>query len=130
MGITMRTQNIIIEFPDLRTGEGTKKSLELKFLLEEQAVAQGIEKILDVKEVKNNPLTQDFGASLLLILGTPAAITVAKAVYNFISKYGDHLIIKTEGGTVIARGSAASNIDVAKTCAALSATAEAALGKP
>jgi len=120
----MSTQNIIIEFPELQGAEGNQKSIELKSVLEELTMAQGVEEALDIKIVKNSPFTQDFGSSLLLILGTPAAIAVAKGINNFISKYGDHVTIKTEGGTVIARGSAAKNIDVAKTTAALNAARE------
>ena len=126
----MSTQNIIIEFPELQGGEGNQKSTELKLLLEEITIAQGEEDALDVEIVKDNPLTQDFGASLLLVLGTQAAFAVAKGIYNFISKYGDQVIIKTEAGTVIARGSAAANIDVAKTSAALRAAGEMNRGQP
>lgn len=52
---------------------------------------------------KDAPLNQDFGATLLLVLGTPAAIAIAKGIANYLSR--DHATISIEAdGKVVAEG--------------------------
>jgi hypothetical protein len=63
--------------------------------------------------------TQDMGSVLVLVLGTPAVAAAATGIRDFIAKSRDSVIIETSDGKVLARGSAASNIDIAKTVAAL-----------
>ena len=70
---------------------------------------------VEIKRVRESNQTQDFGATLAVILGTPAAIALAKGVHQFIAKRGSRVVIETEAGKVIATGDAASNIDVAAT---------------
>lgn len=62
---------------------------------------------------------QDLGTTLVVILGTPACIALAKGVHDFISKRGCAVSIMTDSGSVVATGSAARNIDIAATVAAL-----------
>jgi len=68
---------------------------------------------------KESEETQDFGATLVLILGTPAALTLAKAIYAYIAKRGDRVVIETPQGKVVATGAGAANIDVAATTEAI-----------
>lgn len=115
----MPEREVIVEFPTVAGKDGNQKSVELQMLIEEIALSQGVRGALTSRIVRADEDTQDFGATLILALGTPAALALAKGVHDFISKYGDQVVIKTEEGAIIAHGSAASNIDVAATAAAL-----------
>ncbi|WP_394613596.1 hypothetical protein JNUCC0626_27160 [Lentzea sp. JNUCC 0626] len=108
------TAAVRVEFEGLTAAEGNRAAAELQAAIEQ--VVRGRAEVSVVKERED---TQDFGATLLLVLGTEVAIIVAKAIYTYVAKRGDSVVIKTNGGEVIARGSAASNIDVAKTAEAL-----------
>lgn len=108
------TTAVRVEFEGLTSAEGNRAAAELRSAIEE-AVGEHAE----VSVVKEREDTQDFGATLLLILGTEAAITIAKAIYAYVAKRGDSVVIKTNDGEVIARGTGAVNIDVAKTAEAL-----------
>lgn len=74
---------------------------------------------IQVRIAKDRDDTQDLGATLVLIFGTKAALTLAKAVYAYVAKRGDRVLIETGDGKVLATGSGAANIDVSKTVAAL-----------
>ena len=63
--------------------------------------------------------TQDFGATLVLVLGTPAALALAKGIHDFIAKWGDRVTIKTPEGQIIATGDGAKNINVSEAAEAL-----------
>jgi environmental stress-induced protein Ves len=67
--------------------------------------------------------TQDFGATVVLVLGTQTAVTLAKAIQAWIAKRGDRVVVETPQGKVVATGAAASNIDVAETTLAIQASA-------
>jgi hypothetical protein len=41
---------------------------------------------IDVQRQRENPLTQDLGATLVLIMGTPALIAAVKAIDNWLQK--------------------------------------------
>lgn len=87
---------------------------------------QGMTSLVSFCVEKSRSDTMDAGTILVLLLGTPALIAVANGIKDFISMQQDIVTITTENGTVVARGSAAKNIDVAATVAALK-SANAAL---
>lgn len=69
-----------------------------------------------------SPTAQDMGTTLGVVLGAPAAIVLAKAVFEIARQYGAGLRIVTRNGTVIATGDAARNLsrqDVANVLAEL-----------
>ncbi|MEZ5831945.1 MAG: hypothetical protein R3D05_12265 [Dongiaceae bacterium] len=72
-----------------------------------------------IEIVRDDEETMDFGSTLVLVLGTGAAIAVAEGIRDFIAKWGDSIVIETAGGKVIARGDSASGIDAAAVAAAL-----------
>ncbi len=102
-----------VRFEGLSVAEANQAATELRTQIERAGA--GVQ--MDV--IKERDDTQDFGATLLLILGTKAAITVANAIYSYIAKRGDRVVIETADGKVVATGSGAANIDVSKTVAAI-----------
>jgi hypothetical protein len=105
-----------VRFADLSEADANRAALELRDAIDSAAGKQ-----VQTSIVKERQDTQDFGATLVLVLGTEVAMTVAKAIYNYVSKRGDKVLIETEGGKVLATGSAAANIDVPATASALRA---------
>jgi hypothetical protein len=104
----------IIRFQDLSPAAAGQAAEELQRNLLRSA--RGMTTI-DLR--KDRPDTQDFGATLVLALGTPAALAIAKGIHDFISKHGHRVTITTEHGEIIATGDGAKNIDVAQTVKAL-----------
>jgi hypothetical protein len=52
---------------------------------------------------RDDPHTQDFGATLVLVLGAPAVVVIAKAIGNWLSRYPNRvgITIKTPEGEII-----------------------------
>jgi hypothetical protein len=74
---------VMVSFPDTSLGSANQLAEDLEQrLVEETSEVQ-------VERHRTDDRNQDFGASLILILGTPAAIAVAKGIANWISKHGD-----------------------------------------
>jgi hypothetical protein len=92
---------------------------ELKKFLEQAAVKNGVLDELEMREIKEDATTQDFGATLIVVLGTPAALAIAKGIHDLIAKRGDSVRIRTKCGEVIATGGAANNINIAETVRAI-----------
>ncbi|UCI07382.1 hypothetical protein [Mesorhizobium sp. B1-1-8] len=103
-----------VRFEGLSVADANKRSKELERLLAPSVGPSG-----SIQIARDSDVTQDLGATLILVLGTPAAFAIAKGLHNFISKWGDRVIIETKNGKVIATGDGAKNIDVAKTMAAI-----------
>ena len=103
-----------VRFEEMTPAQANRAAAELRSLIED---AGGRE--VDARVVKDRDDTQDFGATLVLVLGTPAVITVAKAIYAYIAKRGDRVVIETDNGKVLATGAGAANIDVDRTVAAM-----------
>jgi|SRR5579859_6716425 len=57
---------------------------------------------IEVEQKRDNPYSQDLGATLSLVLGTPAVIAVAKALGNWLTLHRQAgITIKTSHGEVI-----------------------------
>ena len=106
-----------LHFEGLSTAEANLAAAELLEALEE--AGSGI----DVELLKERPETQDFGATIVVILGTKAAVILAKAVHTYVAKRANRVVITTPEGNVVATGDPADNIDVAQTVEALKANA-------
>jgi hypothetical protein len=103
-----------VRFEGMSYADANRAAAELQSMIQRSA-QPGI--TADV--IKDREDTQDFGATLLLVLGTEAVITLSKAIYNYVSKRGDKVVIETADGRVLATGSGAANIDVADTVTAM-----------
>ena len=53
---------------------------------------------------KSDTTTQDFGASLILVLGAPAVVAVARGIAAFIARSHATLEITSESGELVFRG--------------------------
>ena len=69
---------------------------------------------VDVK--KDDPTTQDFGATLILVLGAPAVVAVAKGIQAYLSRERAGTLVIKRGGEVVFKG---NSTDAAKIAAAL-----------
>ena len=105
-----------VHFEGLSVADANRAASELQGMIERAGGRQ-----VETRISKERQDTQDFGATLILILGTEAAIEIAKAISSYIAKRGDKVVIETEGGKVLATGAGAANIDVAQTVTALRA---------
>jgi hypothetical protein len=117
--VNEQAQTYRVRFEGLSTAEANRAALELKDAIDRRGGAS-----LQTAITKERDDTQDFGATLVVILGTPAVVTLAKAVHSYIAKRGDRVVIENENGTVIATGAAAKNIDVSETVAAMRAAGD------
>ena len=110
---------IAIAFPSCSIGEANQLAVELQDRFSRIVTARGLSGSIQATVFKDDENRQDFGASLAIVLGTPAAIALAKGVHDLIAARGHSVVIKTKDGHIIAKGDAAKNIDVAETVAAL-----------
>jgi hypothetical protein len=58
-----------------------------------------------VSRTKDDPTKLDMGASLVLVLGTPAIVYVAKAIAGVLNRWGTHIRITKDGALI------ADNVD-------------------
>lgn len=103
-----------VKFDGLDVARSNRAAGELQNFLKRIRVDEA-----EIQIRKENADYQDMGSTVILVLGTPAVLAICKGISDYISKFGDSVVISTSHGTVVARGSAAQNIDVAKTVAAL-----------
>jgi hypothetical protein len=81
-------QSYIIKFDGISVAEANLYAEELRDLLLDAASD------VEVDRKRDDPSTQDFGATLVLVLGTPAVAVIAKAL-------GDWLILRRQAGITI-----------------------------
>jgi len=67
---------------------------------------------IQANTIKSSQSTMDFGTTLVLVFGTPAAIAVAKGLYEALKRLPNIVVVKTREGTVIASGDGAANMSV------------------
>ncbi len=111
-----KTIQVQVEFEGLTTAAANQAAEELEDRLRQLTRGQ-----LPTERIKPDPDTQDFGATLGIILGSASVVAVAKGIGDYIAKSGNKVVIKTASGEVIATGDAAANMDVAAVVAALNA---------
>lgn len=78
------------------TAEAAQLSNELEQDIREAAA-------VDITRKKERQDTQDFGSTLVLVLGTPVAIIVAKAVATFLSRHSGATIRISKNGELVAQ---------------------------
>jgi hypothetical protein len=76
----METQTLTVRFDGATVAEGNRYAEDLRRELVEAADD------VQVDRRRDDPEAQDFGATLVLVLGTPAIVAVAKAVHDWLSR--------------------------------------------
>jgi membrane-associated two-gene conflict system component 1 (EACC1) len=85
-----------ISFDNCPAGEAAQLANELEQDLREAAAAE-------ITRKRDRPDSQDFGATLVVLFGTPVAIVLAKAVSNFLQRHSGASISITKDGAVVAK---------------------------
>ena len=94
----MEERTYVIEIGDVPAARANQYASELK---EDLLDATGGK--IKVEHSKADQGTQDFGATLVLLLGTPALIVVAKGVRDWLARRPDASVtIKSKDGEIIA----------------------------
>jgi len=93
----MDDQEVMITFEDAMPADAVRFAQDLEQQLREVAPSAKI------SLGKLRPDSQDFGATLILLFGTPVAIALAKAVAAFLMRNSGASITITKGGTVVAK---------------------------
>jgi hypothetical protein len=83
---------VSIELAEVDTSRSSRLATELgEFLLSEDPS-------LEIEQVRTDPESQDFGAALILFLGTPAVIAVARGIQRWVERRGvSSLTFKSRG---------------------------------
>jgi hypothetical protein len=87
-------QNFKIRFEEPSVAEAGNKAEGLRRDLLE------VSPDVRLKIEQEDPSNQDFGATLVLILGAPAAVAVAKGVADYLRRVGGKITIEADGKVV------------------------------
>ncbi|MBO0789549.1 MAG: hypothetical protein J2P36_01175 [Ktedonobacteraceae bacterium] len=90
----MDKETYIITFDTADAADANRHAEELR-----QALLDASPDV-EVYRRRDDPDTQDFGSTLVLLLGTPAAVAVAKAVGDFLALRRGTIIIETKDGEI------------------------------
>ena len=98
----MDQRTYVISFDDVSPADASRYADELRNALLDATVDIGIQRRRD------DPRAQDFGTTLMLILGTPTAAALAKTIASVIGNWlkqrqGASLTVKTLDGQMILR---------------------------
>jgi hypothetical protein len=94
----MDQQTYIITFEDVSAADASRYAEELR-----DALLDTSPDSIKVERRRADPSTQDFGSALVLILGTPAVVAVARAIGDWLKLRGSaSLTITTSKGHIIA----------------------------
>ena len=90
----MDQQSYSITFDDISPADANRYADELREILLDASPD------VSVEPKRDNPLTQDFGTTLVLILGAPAAVVIARAIGNWLALRRGSISIETEKGEI------------------------------
>ena len=111
----MSSKAIQFSFGDSATADGNRFAGSLSDTL------RGLDPSIEVERVRERAETQDFGATLVVILGTTAVTALAKGIAAWLARNsGAKIEIKREG-QVVMTASHLDSADVPKLVAALRA---------
>jgi hypothetical protein len=112
-----------IRFVDETEGEANMLAADLENHLRDVVDERDA---LELTRARTRPDAQDFGATLVLVLGTAAAGSIAKGIQSWLASHaGTKIEISDATGSVVA-----TNIDAASAAAIMSAWAEKARQHP
>ena len=99
----MDQQSYLITFDDVSPADANRYADELRNALQDASAD------LTVQRKRDNPHAQDFGATLVLLLGIPAAVALAKTVTTVI---GNWLQLRQGQGVSVTVKTADSQISI------------------
>jgi hypothetical protein len=99
-GVSMTGSPFIISFPGTSTAEANRLAAGLA------SAIRDAHRDVKVEQKRDQPDTQDFGATLAVILGTASVTAVAKGVEAWLARHSGAKIQINKDGSVIA-----SNLD-------------------
>ena len=112
-----------VRFVDQPEGEANVLAADLENHLRDVVAEQDA---LELVRARTTPDSQDFGATLVLILGTAAAGSIAKGIQSWLAAHtGTKIEITDATGTVVA-----TNIDAASAATIMTAWADRARRGP
>ncbi len=93
----MEQQTYTITFESVSDADANRYASELRNILLDATP------VIEVERKRGDPRTQDFGATLLLVLGTPAVPALIKAITDWLTlRHQVGITIKTAEGELIA----------------------------
>ena len=94
----MDQQTYIIRFDEISEADAYRYAIELRNMILDASPD------VEVERKRDNPSTLDFGATLVLILGTPTATAVtsaiAQAIGNWLLRHKGDITIERENGKI------------------------------
>lgn len=90
----MDQQSYRITFHDILPSDANRYADELREILRDASP------YVDVERKRETPSTQDFGTTLVLVLGTPAVAAIAKAIGNCLALRRGTISIEAENGAI------------------------------
>jgi hypothetical protein len=110
----MQLQPLIISFPDSSTAEGNRLAGALADALRD------VTPEIEVEPRRDRPDTQDFGASLAIVLGTTAVTAVARGIAAWLARNSGAQIEIQRHGKVVLRATHLDSRDIPRIVQALS----------
>jgi hypothetical protein len=88
-------ERIEIRFEDLSLAEAGTKAQSLR-----RELTQNFPDLVSANIAKDDPSNQDFGATLILLLGTPAVIAIAEGIASYLKRQRGKITISKDGAVV------------------------------
>lgn len=80
--------------------EGVSEADANRYAEELQEFLRDASSDVTVERKRENPATQDFGSTLVLVLGTPAVVAIARAIGNWLALRRGTITIEAENGEI------------------------------
>ena len=107
-GDGMGKQSFVIRFEGIDLSQANSYAVELRDTLLDTVISGSSD--VDISIRKDDPSTMDFGGTLLLILGTPAAIAIAKGLGDWLKRRDSASIsIETSDGKLVVKNISAKD---------------------
>jgi hypothetical protein len=111
----MPETSVLISFPDSSSAEGNRFAGTLAETLLD------LDPSIEVQRVREGSETQDFGATLVVVLGTTAVTALARGFGSWLARNSGARMEIRRGGEVVLTATYLNSADVPKLAAALKA---------
>ena len=101
-------ETLKIRFPSMETGDAGNAARNLQEEIEDELPTA------DVKIDKDNMDTMDFGSTLVVVLGTPAVIALAKGIAKWMARERSEIEIEIDSEKVRIKAAGTVNENVAR----------------